>query len=139
MLPEFLRIAHIPLDLNGFTVPLWESLTMTKTVEVPSKFGPIHFEVDATGPVNGKAGPRATRDDAVATDSLAGRATGTLENQLANIGRIVGATQSAMGNIAIDKAEVTLGIKVTGEGRFIVAKASAEASLTIKFEVSGKG
>lgn len=59
-----------------------------------------------------------------------------LEDGLAQVGVLAEAVRTAVSRAKLGSVEVSFGLKVSAEGQLIVAKASAEASLTISFTVT---
>ena len=94
---------------------------MSKIVEVPFRGGVVLFEAPETG------GARA-----FSVDSVIERAEDSLDDAIATVCRVGEAFAEQLKTLHFDAAEVTLGVKIAGKGRFIVAEASAEASLQVK-------
>lgn len=100
---------------------------MAELVEVPFEGGSLLFAAA------GSDGPSAFTGAATvarATESLDG-----ILDQVANLGALM---RRKLASVDFDSAEASIGIKVTGKGKFIVAEASAEASLTVKLHFKGE-
>jgi hypothetical protein len=92
---------------------------MADLVEVPFKGGTIVFAA-------GSSGPRAY------TTSVTEKAAESLEAALDMVKSMADAMSARLDGIKCNGAEASFGITVTGKGRFIVAEASAQASITVK-------
>jgi hypothetical protein len=91
--------------------------------------GPVAFEIAED--------PDAVESFSVPDDSLVGRSAERLEDALDVIRRVAGSVRRLLTDLEAD-AEVTIGVKLAAEGGFIVAKTSAEASLTVKLKLPGQ-
>lgn len=94
---------------------------MADLLEVPFSGGTILFAAA------GSSGPRA-----YTTANVIEKAQDTLEDAIEMVKSMGNAISKQMSEIQCNGAEATFGIKITGTGKFIVAEASAEASLQIK-------
>ncbi len=96
---------------------------MAKIVEVPFRGGSVLFEA-----------PDAQLDGArgFSAEDVIEKAEDTLDDAIATVCRVGAAFADQLRTLKFDSAEVTLGVKIAGKGKFIVAEASAEASLQVK-------
>lgn len=94
---------------------------MSKIVEVPFKGGTVLFEAPEP------AGARG-----FSAEGVIERAEDSLEGAIETVCRIGETFAEQLRTLPFEAAEVSLGVKVSGKGKFIVAEASAEASLTVK-------
>lgn len=63
---------------------------------------------------------------------MLGKAEDTLEQAVDTVIQVATAFGGRLAKVDFDSAEVSLGIKISGKGKFIVAEAAAEASLSVK-------
>jgi hypothetical protein len=94
---------------------------MADLIEVPIKGGTLVFAAA------GSEGPQA-----FSGGSLTERATESIEQVLDGVRNLGETIAGKLSNLGYADAEVCFGIKVTGTGKFIVAEASTEASISIK-------
>jgi O-acetyl-ADP-ribose deacetylase (regulator of RNase III) len=70
---------------------------------------------------------------AFGTDSeIIERGSSTLASALEMVRTIGQCAITKLANLDVESVETTVGLKLTGKGKFVVAEASAEASLTVK-------
>ncbi|HEX8363828.1 MAG TPA: CU044_2847 family protein [Allosphingosinicella sp.] len=99
---------------------------MTAVLLFETADGPVPFEIPED--------PDAVESFSVPDDSLMGRSAERLEDALDVIRRVAGSVRRLLVGLDAD-AEVTIGVKLAAEGGFIVAKTSAEASLSVKLKL----
>jgi hypothetical protein len=101
---------------------------MAKIVEVPFDGGTIQFAVGKAG------GPQA-----FGADDIIEKAVDRLEDALSIVRRMGQSFAQQLTELKCQSAEASFGITLTGKGKFIVAEASAEASLSVKLIFKGSG
>jgi hypothetical protein len=99
---------------------------MADLVEVPFKGGTILFAAA------GRGGAQAFSASPVTV-----KATETFEEILDAVRGLGEAMAEKLSDLKFGTAEASFGVKFTGKGKFIVAEASAEASVTIKLLFKG--
>jgi hypothetical protein len=99
---------------------------MADLVEVPFDGGTLLFAA---------AGSEGAQ--AFSTGTVTIKATETFNEVLASVVAMGEQIARQISTLKCDSAEASFGIKFTGKGKFIVAEASAEASLTIKLVFKG--
>src|SRR5262249_29133340 len=100
---------------------------MADLIEVPFAGGSITFAAA------GSSGPEAFGGAGVAQ-----KAQDTLEEVLDQVRAMAEALGSKLTGLEFATAEATFGISFTGKGKFIVAGASASASISVKIALKGK-
>ena len=92
-------------------------------VTLDSDRGPVSFEVDdrGSGAVRGVGSPKQ--------DHLSERA---LDAALLVVGRVAEGVRKALRDVDVGSAEVTIGVKLTAEAGFVVARTAAEATISVK-------
>jgi len=63
------------------------------------------------------------------------KAENTLEDILDSIARVGAAASARLSQLKLEKAEVQLGIKFGGKGKFFFAEVSGEAALTVRLSL----
>lgn len=99
---------------------------MAELVEVPFDGGTILFASA------GSSGPQAFSGAAAIT-----RAAETLDQVLDHVRDISEAMAKKLSGLPFASAQASFGVSFTGKGKFIVAEASAEASLTFTITFEG--
>lgn len=94
---------------------------MARILEVPFEGGTVLFEASEPDGARG-----------FSAGDVLDRAEDTLDDAVATVVRVGKAFLGQLDALPFDSAEVTLGIKISGKGKFIVAEAAAEASLGVK-------
>jgi hypothetical protein len=91
-------------------------------ITLDSDCGPVSFEVDdrSSGAVRGVGSSKL--------DHLSER----LDAALLVVGRVAEGVRQALRNVDVGSAEVTIGVKLTAEAGFVVAKTAAEATISVK-------
>lgn len=72
------------------------------------------------------------------TDDVIEKGSSTLASAMDMVRAIGQCAADKLAGLDIESAEASVGIKLTGTGKFVVAEASAEASLTVKFVLKRK-
>ena len=99
-------------------------------IEVPTAKGPILVEV--------RPGPGLTGTAATDPAAVIGTAENSLEEILDAIGRIGEAAWAKLSELKLDTAEISLGVKFSGKGKFFFAEVAGEAALEVKLAFKGK-
>jgi hypothetical protein len=94
---------------------------MADVIEVPVKGGTLYFAAA------GSTGPQAYSATTTTAKAVEG-----LEDILDRVRALGETIAERLRGLKRQNAEVTLGIKVTAMGKFIIAEAGAEASISIK-------
>ena len=100
---------------------------MANLIEVPFKGGSVVFAAAGSG------GP-----EAYTGADLAKRAQDTFEDALDAVRAMGEAMSEKLKGLNFASAEASFGISFTGKGKFIVAEASGQASVTVKLTFNGK-
>ena len=66
-------------------------------------------------------------------DDVIERSTATLSGALDMVRAIGQSAIKKLGDLDVASTEATVGLKLTGKGKFVVAEAGAEATLSVKF------
>lgn len=96
-------------------------------ITLDSELGPVPFEVD-------EGSNRAVRGAGTPNSE---HLSEKLESALAVVGRVAESVRQSLQHASIGSAEVTIGVKLTAEAGFIVAKTAAEATLSVKLVLEG--
>lgn len=80
-------------------------------------------------PSQGNVGAQAWGTDA----DIVERASGTLAGALDMVRMIGQCAVTKFSDLDVQSVEATVGLKLTGKGKFVIAEASAEATLNVKF------
>lgn len=94
---------------------------MSNIISVPFSGGEILFAPAGSGGAQAFSGNQSVT-----------KAVESLDQALDQVHNIASAMSERLVDLDFETAEATLGLKVTGKGKFIVAEASAEASLGFK-------
>lgn len=101
---------------------------MTNVIEVPFEGGTILFSA-----------PRSEGGRAFGTDEVIEQAADRFEDALSLMRRIGERMVDELTTLKCQSAEVSFGLTLSAKGKFIVAEASAQASLTVKLVFKGVG
>jgi hypothetical protein len=96
------------------------------TVTFQTEDGPVAFEVATAG---AGVGAVSAREVPLVPEQR-------LEAALGLVGRVAASLERSLEKLEFAKAEATIGIKLSAEGSFIVAKSSAEASISVTLSLS---
>jgi hypothetical protein len=99
---------------------------MAEMVEVPFEGGTVLFAAAGSGGAQAFTGA-----------SITVRASESLEEVLDAVRKLAETMADKLSGLKFGTAEASFGIKFTGKGKFIVAEAGAEASLSIKLTFKG--